>query len=163
MQKQVYALICLALAAGLGALIVLVFNSASLFWMAEFFVATAAAGIMALICLINFLLGRRQGGTGRRISPWRLFVIIDLVLMALLGAWSLWDMSHDKGFMAGMGGTVGLLFGVPLLAALLIVELLVYKTVRMNKGPENTDEDKQAAAPPVDIIGLKKDDWRNEK
>lgn len=160
MQKQVYALIGLAAAAGLGALRVLVFGGSSVFWLGEFFVSSAAAAIMALICLINYLLRKRRSGKG--VSPWKLFAVIDVLLIVLLVLWSVWDMKTDTGFMAGIGGAIGLYYGVPLLAALLVVELLVYKTVQMNKAPEKTDEDKQTAAPPVDIVKLKKDDWRKD-
>lgn len=158
MQKQVYALIGLAAAAGLGALRVLVIGGSSVFWLGEFFVSSAAAAIMALICLINYLLRKRRSGKG--VSPWKLFAVIDVLLIVLLVLWSVWDMETDTGFMAGIGGAVGLYYGVPLLAVLLVVELLIYNTVRSKNEPPKAEPPKEQ---PVDIVSMKKDDWRKEK
>ncbi len=161
MKNQVFAFICLAAAAGVGALVVLVIGSSNILWLGEFFVASAAAVISGMMCLVSFLLGKKKNAGKSSISPWKLFAVIDLILIAALIAWSVWDLNTDKGLFAGIGGALGLYFGVPLLGALLIVEYLVYRTVQMRSN--NDDAPAKTSIEPVDIVNMKKNDWRNEK
>lgn len=164
MKNQVFTFILLLIAAAAGWIVYVMTEHGSLFWLVEWFGSMAAAAIMGLICLINFIMSKRKKGKAG-VSPWKLFAVIDILFIVLLAAWSVWDMATDTGFMAGIGGAIGLYYGVPLLAALLIVELLVYKTVHSGSGTDKKENktDADGGSRPVDIVMLKKDDWRKDK
>ncbi|MBR1393487.1 MAG: hypothetical protein IJ561_06580 [Ruminococcus sp.] len=95
------------------------------------FFGAAAASAVFLFMMIGALIGRKAGF--KRRSPWKGFAIGVVVLIVLDVVLALIDLSHTEGMFAGLGGAVLLYYGLPLLAGLLLLELLVWKMYRHMK------------------------------
>ena len=106
-------------------------------------------GIFALGVATVFLLMTGIAAVGRRknreISGWRLFAAGDAVLMlivAAIGAVDLISSRDAEYFGPGTLGTVIFYYGLPVLGALLLLELFVWKIYKQMK--ETSGEEEQS-------------------
>ncbi|MBQ7187088.1 MAG: hypothetical protein IJR91_05595 [Ruminococcus sp.] len=103
-----------------------------------------ALGVAAVFLLMMFMaiIGQKKG---RRLSGWRLFAIGDTVLMliaAAIGAVDLITSRDAEYFGPGTLGTVIFYYGLPVLGALLLLELFVWKIYKQMK--ETSGEEEQS-------------------
>ncbi len=70
------------------------------------------------------------------ISPYKMFAVMDIILITILGIWSVYDIATDIGFLPGLGGVMGLVIGEPILAGLFLIDFIVYK-INMKKQNNN--------------------------
>ena len=95
------------------------------------FFGAAAASVVFLFMMTGALIGKKAGF--KRRSPWKGFAVGVGVLIVLDVVLALIDLSHTEGMFAGLGGAVLLYYGLPLLAGLLLLELLIWKMYRHMK------------------------------
>ncbi len=101
---------------------------------------------LAAILLFMTIGSAAAGKKGKKISGWKLFAFSDLGLMLVLGtlgAIELFISEDSASFGPGMLGAILLEYCLPVLGGLLILEFLLYKTVKMYQ----TEEPKQEPAP----------------
>ena len=102
-------------------------------------IALAVASIFLwIIIFIGFIMKKIDKP---QISPYKMFAVMDIILIIVLGIWSVYDIKTDTGFLAGIGGTLGLMYGEPILAGLLLIDFIVYKVnmKKQNNNCHNTD------------------------
>lgn len=97
----------------------------SLLAVAAYIVITLS--IVLCFSVILALLQKKAAKVHRHVNSYALFAIVDLTIMALVGAFSLWDITaHKENFLGGLLGAV-LLYGyVPVVVGLLICDVLVF-------------------------------------
>lgn len=109
----------------------------------------AVIAVVFLLMTIGAALTARRG---KKPSGWKLFAIGDsaLILIAgVIGAVDLITAEDSESFGPGLLGGVIFYYGLPVLAGLLIVELLVYKTVKMYSADEPKQEPEQKLPPKI--------------
>ena len=128
------------------------------------FVPGLICAALAVILLFMTAACAVAGRKGKKISGWKLFAFSDLGLMLVLGALGAIELiiSEDsKSFGPGMLGAILLEYCLPVLGGLLLVELLVYKTVKMYQPEEPKQEPAPAAEqkplPPKIVYGERND------
>ena len=102
-----------------------------------------ATGVSAAVFLIITVVTLIQRSTGKReTSPWKLFAIGTALLIAAAVAIGVIDNGdHPEKLGDGWLGAICLYYGVPILAALLIFELIVWKI------KQSFDEAEESPAP----------------
>jgi fructose-specific phosphotransferase system IIC component len=105
------------------------------------FMCFAAATIFLIMTVIAAL------AKNRKLSGWKLFAIGDIVLIlfsAVIGAYDLITAKDSPALGPGLLGGILFYYGIPALAAVLVIEYFVWRTVRMmneNAEPEQHTHD----------------------
>ena len=106
-----------------------------------------AMGVLSLGVAVVFLLMTVMAAIGKRrnknISGWKLFALGNAVLMiiaAAIGAVDLITSKDAEFFGPGMLGTVIFYYGLPVLAALLLLELFLWKIYKQMKETSEAEE-----------------------
>ena len=125
MPKYLKQAIVFAVAGGAALLVTL----AAKWSLTLFVLGVFSLGVAAVFLLMTGIaaVGRRKN---REISGWRLFAAGDAVLMlivAAIGAVDLITSRNAEFFGPGMLGTIIFCYGLPVLGALLLLELFVWK------------------------------------
>lgn len=122
-------------------------------------ICAATAAVFLLMTAGAAITAKRD----KKPSGWKLFAISDSVLILMAGALGAVELiiSEDAAsFGPGMFGGILLYYCLPVLAGLLIVELLAYKTVKMyNPGdpePEPSPEAERKLPPKISYPAEKK-------
>lgn len=110
------------------------------------FVPGMICAALAVVLLFMTIAAAVTAKSGKKLSGWRLFAIGDSALILVVGAIGAVDLitaEDADAFGPGLLGAIIFYYGLPVLAGLLIVELLAYKTVKMY----STDEPEPQPAP----------------
>lgn len=83
-----------------------------------------------IIFLIRIILHNKKK---KDISPFKTFAIMDIILAIIILCHAIYDINTDRGFMAGIFGWVELIYGIPIILSLLVVDYIVYIIFKKNK------------------------------
>lgn len=94
------------------------------------------AGATSILSWIAVILSRIAEGFGKPVNICVLFGGIDLLAIVIAVGYGIYDIMTDTGFLAGLWGYLILIYVVPFLAVLLIVDIIVYFVKRKRSGKE---------------------------
>ena len=133
-RKILISVISFIIAAALW-VVEIVFNPSN--WEPELAIAACVFSIIFIcyfVICICFAVATKQG---RTVSPYRVFAITDGIIGVLVAAYSVYDIMTDTGFFAGLVGTLLLIFVLPIVAVLLLVDFICWRVhVTKNKRKE---------------------------
>lgn len=138
---------------GAAGAVLLLLTLAAKWSLTLFVLGIFSLGIAVVFLLMMFMaiIGQKKG---RRLSGWRLFAIGDTVLIfiaAVIGAVDLITSRDAEFFGPGMLGAIIFYYGLPVLGALLLLELFVWKIYKQMKEAAGTEEDNSAQERPQRI------------
>ncbi len=141
MKKYLTAAIVLGAAA---ALLIFIVPSADLYVLGWIL---AGCALVLLFMSAGTAIAKKKS---KKPSGWKLFAIGDIIIMVLIAIVGLADIisaQDSAAFGPGLLGGVLLYYGLPIFGALLVLELIVYKAVKMFKLKES-DNTPAAEMPP---------------
>ncbi len=133
------ALVFGIIAAGMIALWLSVVNILML--MVLGFICAAVAIVFLIMAAVSAV--SRHRGKGKEPSGWKLFAIGDITVIVLLAIVGLADIISAKDstfFGPGMLGAILFYYGLPILAALLVVELLLWNVTKPYREDSGSDK-----------------------
>ncbi len=99
----------------------------------DFYLAALIVGLVSAITavalfvtvLVKYLRARNKG-EGRKTNGYLVFAIVNVAIILGLVVVSVIDLLTATGFMAGLFGTLGLVYGVPIFCIPLAIDILLY-------------------------------------
>ncbi|MGN0710460.1 MAG: hypothetical protein ACI4LO_01775 [Anaerovoracaceae bacterium] len=83
----------------------------------------AISAVIASICFISVAIIRKFN---RSLSPYRIFAIADIFVGICVAGYAVYDILTSVGWFAGLLGVLLLIFVMPIVAALLLADFLVW-------------------------------------
>lgn len=126
------------------------FTVAAVFWLvlilwssSDYEIWFAAAAIVSSILFICLLavcgVSRMAAKKGKKVSPCKIFAAADLLVGLLVAAYAVYDIVTAVGFFGGLLGTLLLIFVMPVVAALLVIDFILAVRKKRRIGNERED------------------------
>ncbi len=126
------------------------FTVAAVFWLvlilwssSDYEIWFAAAAIVSSILFVCLLavcgVSRMTARKGKKVSPYKIFAAADLLVGLLVAAYAVHDIVNAVGFFGGLLGALLLIFVMPMVAALLVIDFIL--AVRKKRRVRNERED----------------------
>lgn len=96
---------------------------------------TIVAIAFYFISLTAFIAGKRGK---QKPSPYGVFAIVDIILMVATGIYAIYNIMTDVGDFSGIMGALLLMFEIPCMVGLLIIDGIIYFIVWRRKKQELT-------------------------
>ena len=95
----------------------------------DFEIWLAAAAIVSSILFVCLLavcgVSRIAARKGKKVSPYKIFAAADLLVGLLVAAYAVHDIVNAVGFFGGLLGALLLIFVMPMVAALLVIDFIL--------------------------------------
>ena len=108
----------------------------------DFEIWLAAAAIVSSILFVCLLavcgVSRIAARKGKKVSPYKIFAAADLLVGLLVAAYAVHDIVNAVGFFGGLLGALLLIFVMPVVAALLVIDFIL--AVRKKRRVRNERE-----------------------
>lgn len=88
---------------------------------------------VALTLWIVYIMQRRRNNSDNQPKKHPFFLvfgILDIFFILISSSWAIYDINTDEGWFAGLGGALMLMFVVPVLVIMLIIDIIVGLVVR---------------------------------
>ena len=136
-MKKVLKWAGIAFAAAAACWIILILWSSSDYEI--WFAAAAIVSSILFVCLLavcgaSWLAARK----GKNVSPYKIFAAADLLVGLLVAAYAVHDIVNAVGFFGGLLGALLLIFVMPMVAALLVIDFIL--AVRKKRRVRNERE-----------------------
>ncbi len=113
-------LLCFVLAVLCWVMALLMDTAGLIVWLGIF----AIAFMVLFLCFLAVAISKKRN---KKLSPYRIFAIVDGIIGVCVLAYALYDFMTDTGWFAGMTGMLLLLFVMPVILLILLGDFLVWK------------------------------------
>ena len=108
-------------------IVLIVINPSNIEWV------LAAAAVVLTIAFLCFLAISISQRVNKSISPYRVFAVVDGLIGLCVFIYAIYDIKTGTGWFGGLIGVLLLVFVLPIIAALLLADFLVWRARRPGK------------------------------
>lgn len=127
MSKYAKTALILCVSAVLCWIVLIVVNPSNL----ELLLAAAAVVLtVAFLCFLAISISQR---VNKSLSPYQVFAVVDGLIGLCVFIYAIYDIKTGTGYFGGLVGVLLLIFVLPIIAALLLADFLVWRARRAKK------------------------------
>lgn len=101
--------------------------------------ASILSGIIAVTCYILTIMTAvsNRKNLKTHISPVKIFAIVDMICCIVVTIYGVYDINTDTGIMSGLGGVIALIFVLPFLFGLLLIDFFIWLIIKKRDKKRN--------------------------